>query len=127
MTTVHDLSEEISEIGIWNLLVVGKIVMKNISADLKITIVEVVLSGPSLGSELSSTQDQGMEHAESEQEGLVLTELVGFSSLEVRLVELAESSSDVRLKILWSLIGNFKSILENGLWDDLLLWKTWWL
>ena len=44
MTTVHDLSEKISKIGIWNLLIVGKIVMKNISADSKITIVEVVLS-----------------------------------------------------------------------------------
>jgi len=52
---------------------------------------------------------------------------VGFSSLEVGLVELRESSSDVRFKILRSLIGNLKSILENRLWDDLLMRKTWWL
>jgi hypothetical protein len=80
-----------------------------------------------LGSELSSTQDQGVEHAESEQKSLVLAQLVGFSSLEVGLVELRESSSDVRFKILRSLIGNLKSILENRLWDDLLMRKTWWL
>jgi hypothetical protein len=44
MSTIHDLSIEISEIRVWDLLIITKIVMKNFTADLQITIIEVVTS-----------------------------------------------------------------------------------
>ena len=122
MTTVHDLSKEILKISIWNLLVVGKVVMEDISADSEITIIEVVFSRPSLSSELSSTKNERVEHAESEQESFVLIQFVRLGSLEVRFVEFTESSSDVRLKILRGLIGYLKRVLEDRLWNNFLVW-----
>ena len=100
--------------------------MENISANSQVTIVEVVDLGPSHGSELSSSENERVEHAKSEQQSLKLAKLVRLSSLEVALIEFGEGSSDVGLKILWSLIGNFKCILKNRLWDDFHVWKTWW-
>jgi len=99
VTTIHDLSIQVLQISIWNLLVLGKIVVKNITANREITIVEVVLSGPSLSTELDSSDDKGVEHAKSEQESLEVIWFVTLCLFEMTLIELAESSSQVRLEI----------------------------
>jgi len=41
--------------------------MQYITANGQITVIEVVESGPTLGTKLPSTEDQGVEHAKSEQ------------------------------------------------------------
>jgi len=52
-----------------------------------------------------------MEHAESEKNGFILGVFVRLSFGEIALVEFTESSSNVGLEILRSLIGNLKSVL----------------
>jgi hypothetical protein len=52
-----------------------------------------------------------MEHAETEKNGFVLGVFVRLSFGEIALVEFTESSSNVGLEILRSLIGNLKSVL----------------
>jgi hypothetical protein len=126
VTTIHDLSEDVSDIIVWNEVVVGKVVVQNISANSQVTIIEVVASRPSLGSELLSSEDERVEHTETEQEGLEFTELVALSSLEVFFWELREGSSQVRLQVGWSLIGNLDRDLQDRLWDDFQKWHNHW-
>ena len=104
VTTVHDLTIDVAEIIIGYLFVLGQIVVEHITADLEITIVEVVVTGPTLAAELLTTENEGVEHAESEEEGLELRQLVGGSPLEVGLVEHVESTTDVGLEISGRLI-----------------------
>jgi hypothetical protein len=115
VTSVHDLTVDVAEIIIGNLLVLGKVIVKHITADLKITIVEVVVTRPALATELLSTQDEGVEHAEPEEERLELAHLVGQGALEMRLIELVESTTDVSLEVLRSLVSNLDGVLEDGL------------
>jgi len=72
VTTVHDLSVDVGQIGIGHFLVLGQVVVQHITADGQVTIVEVVVTGPALRTELFTTHNQRVEHAESEQDGLVL-------------------------------------------------------
>ena len=44
VTTVHDLTVDVGQISVWYLFILGQVVVKHISADSKITIVEVVES-----------------------------------------------------------------------------------
>jgi len=97
MTTVHDISEDVSKIGIWDLLVTSEIVMDNLTANGEITIIEVIVSGPALSSELLATKNKGVEHAESEQECLVFFLFVGLSLFEFILLELGEGTTEVSL------------------------------
>jgi len=55
VTTIHNFSENISEIVPRNDLVLGKIIEEDVSTDSKITVVEIIDSGPTLGAELLST------------------------------------------------------------------------
>jgi len=113
VTTIHDLTIEISQIGVWNLLEASQIVVENITTDSQVTIIEAVLPGPSLGTKLPSTQDKGMEHAKSEQKCLELWLLVGFGLVVEGLVELTQGLSDVGLEIGRSLVGDLQGILQN--------------
>jgi hypothetical protein len=54
-----------------------------------------------------------VEHAQSEEDSLELWELVGLSLLELRLVELGECTTDVRLEILRSLISDLNGVLHD--------------
>jgi len=67
--------------------------MDNLTADSEITIIEVIVSGPSLGTELLTSKNKRVEHAESEQESLVFLLLVLLSFLELILLELREGTS----------------------------------
>lgn len=44
MSTIHDLSEKISKIGIWDIVIVREIVVENVSTDSEIAVVKVVFS-----------------------------------------------------------------------------------
>jgi hypothetical protein len=68
-----------------------------------------------------------VEHTKSEEKSLELWELMRLGFLELRFVELGEGSTQVRLKILRSLISNLNRVLHDGLRDDLLIWQRWWL
>jgi hypothetical protein len=59
-----------------------------------------------------------MEHAETEEEGLVLGKFVRLGALELAIVELAECTAKIRLEILRSFIGNLNGILHDGLRDN---------
>jgi len=100
--------------------------MEDIATNPQITIVEIVLPRPSLRSELDSTENQGVEHTESEQQSFKLWEFVRLSLYKMGLIKLAKGSSDVGFKILWSLICNLQSILKNRLWNNFHQWETWW-
>jgi hypothetical protein len=93
VTTVHNFSVDVSQISIGDLLVLGEIVVQNVSANGEITIVEIVVSRPSLGSELLSSDNERVEHAKSEQKCLVLGELVGLRSFELLFVEFTEGTT----------------------------------
>jgi hypothetical protein len=66
MTSVHDISEDVSKISVWHLFVTGQVVVDNLTTDSKITIIEVIVSGPTLGAELLATENERVEHAQSE-------------------------------------------------------------
>jgi hypothetical protein len=72
MSTVHNLAIDVGKIGIWHFLVFSKVVVEHITANSEVTIVEVVVSGPTLRSELLSADNQRVEHAETKQKSLVL-------------------------------------------------------
>jgi len=80
-----------------------------------------------LGTELSSSENERVEHAESEENSFVLGVFVSLGFGEFVLAEFTESSSDVRLEVLWGLIGNFKSVLKDGLRNDFSKRLRWWL
>lgn len=93
MTTVHDISEDISKISVWDFLVTSKVVMDNLTANGEITIIEVIVSRPALSSELLATKNKRVEHAESEQECLVFLLFVTLSLFEFFLLELGEGTT----------------------------------
>jgi len=72
VTTIHDITVDVSQIGIWHLFVLGQVVVEHITANGQVTIIEVVVTGPALGTELLATDNKRVEHAESEEEGLEL-------------------------------------------------------
>lgn len=57
MTSVHNFPEDVFKIVIRNLLVFSQVVVQDIGADGQVSVVEVVASGPSLGSELLSSEN----------------------------------------------------------------------
>jgi hypothetical protein len=118
VATVHDIAVDVGQIGIWHLFVLGQVVVEHITADGQVTVVEVVDSGPALGAELFAADNQGVVHAETEEKCLVLRELVGLSSLELRIIELGECTTKVRLEILRSLVSNLNGVLHDRLWHD---------
>lgn len=126
VTTIHDITVDVGKIFVWNLLVLGQVVVEHITANGQVTIVEVVVTRPALGAELLTSNNQGVEHAQAEQKGLELWEFVGLSLLEVSIIELGESTTNVRLEILRSLIRNLNGVLHDGLRDDFHLWQRWW-
>lgn len=126
VTSVHNLSEDVSDIVVWHEVVVGKVVMQHISTNSQVTIIEVIVSRPSLGSELLSSEDERVEHTETEQECLELVELVAFGSLKVFFWELGEGSSQVGFQVGWSLIGDLDRDLQDGLWDNFHKWENSW-
>lgn len=93
VTTVHDISEDVSEISIRNLIVTGQVVVDNLTTDSEITIVEVIVSGPALSSKLLASKNQRVEHAQSEQKCLVFLLLVLLGFVELTLLELGEGTS----------------------------------
>jgi hypothetical protein len=70
VTTIHDLTVNVGQIGIWNLFVLGQVVVEHITANSQVTIVKVVVTRPALGAELFATNNQGVEHAKTEQDSL---------------------------------------------------------
>lgn len=67
--------------------------MKHIAANGEITIVERVELGPTLGAELSTAEDEGMEHDQAEDKGLELIVLVRLCLIVVSFVELANGTT----------------------------------
>ena len=118
MTTVHDLTIDVSEILVGHLVVLAKIVVQYITANGQITIIEGVEFRPSLRAELSATKDQGMEHNKTEDKGLELVVLVLSSLLIVFFIKLGDGTAQVSLQILRSLVGNFDRVLQDGLWNN---------
>ena len=127
MTTVHDLTIDVSEIIVWHLLVLSQIVVKHITANLEITIVEVIVSGPTLGTELLSTENQRVEHTETEQQGFEFLQFMGGGFFEMAFIELCESSSDISLQVLWGFISNLDGVLQDRLGDSFHIWEWGWL
>jgi len=70
MTTIHDLTIDITEILVGHLFVLAEIVVENITANSQVTVIEGVELGPSLGTELSTAKDEGMEHDKTEDDSL---------------------------------------------------------
>lgn len=66
VSSVHDFSEKISKIVIRNDFVVTQIIVEHIGTDVKISIIEVISSRPTLRSELLSSENKGVENTESE-------------------------------------------------------------
>jgi hypothetical protein len=66
-------------------------------------------------------------HAKSVKKSLEVELLVGLSFVEMLLIEFTKGSADVGLKILRCLISNLQGVLQDGLWNDLHVWKGWWL
>lgn len=126
VTTVHDIAVDVSQISVWHLFVLGQVVVEHITADGQVTVVEVVDSGPALGAELFAADNQGVVHAETEEKGLVLGKLMGFSSLELRIIELGECTTKVRLEILRSLVSNLNGVLHDGFGHNFHGRQRWW-
>jgi len=67
MSSVHNFSEYISEISPRNYFILRKIVVEHIPANGQISVVEVIISTPTLRTEFLSSKHEGMEKAQSEQ------------------------------------------------------------
>ena len=80
--------------------------MEHITANGKVTIIKVVNFGPTNGAKLSTTKDERVEHAQTEDKCLELWFLVTFCFVIVSLWELAECTTQVVLQIRRSLVGN---------------------
>ena len=113
VAAVHDFTVEVLQISVWDLLIGSQVVVQDLTTNPQVTIVEVVLPGPSLRAELGSSQNERVIHAKSEEQGLEVQLLVRLSLLEMRLVEFTERSPDVGLKILWCLVGNLERVLQD--------------
>jgi hypothetical protein len=74
--------------------------VEHITANGKVTIIEVVNSGPTNRAELSTTKDERVEHAQTEDKCFELWFLVAFRFIVVRLWELAECTTQVSLEVL---------------------------
>ena len=66
MTTVHNFSEHIFQIFVGYHLKLFEIVGEYIGALVQVTLIELIGNGESLGTELSSTEDQGVIEAQGE-------------------------------------------------------------
>lgn len=121
MTTVHNLTIDVTQILVGHGVVLGEVIVKHITTDGQVTIVEGVELGPTLGAELSATEDKSMEHDQSEDEGLELVVLVGFGPFVECVIELAHGTTQVGLQVLRSLVRNLDGVLEDRLRDDFLV------
>jgi hypothetical protein len=108
MTSIHDLTEDVLKITIRYLFISAKIVMDNITADSQITIIEIILSRPTLTSELGTSEDQRMEHTKTKENSFEILFFVSLGLVKVFLWEFTESSLDVRFNITRSFVGNLK-------------------
>ncbi len=99
--------------------------MEHISANGQITIVEGVELGPALRAELSTTENESVEHDQTEDESLELVVHRWLSFGIVLLVELADSTTQVSLQILRSLVRHLDGVLEDRLGNDFLVRETW--
>jgi len=113
VTTVHDFSVDVTQIQVRHFLVLAEVVVQHISADGQVTIVEVVDLRPADGAELSATEDEGVEHAQTEDESLELRFLVRLCAVEVLLWELAEGTTKVGLQVRRSLVRNLDGVLQD--------------
>lgn len=116
MASVHDFSEDVLKIVIRHLFVGGQVIVQDIGADAQVTVVEVIASGPALSAEFLSTQDEGVEIAQTEENSLELG-LFG-TGVDGLLTEEGETASNVGLQILGSLVGDLDGTLEDRLGDD---------
>jgi len=104
MTTVHDLTINVTEILVRHNIIFAKIVVEYIAANGQVTIIKRIELGPTLGTELSTAEDEGMEHNETKDESLEFEVLVFLGFIVVLLVELAHCTTQVGLEILRSLV-----------------------
>jgi hypothetical protein len=119
MTTVHNLSEHILQIVVGNHLELLEIVGQDVGALIQITLVELISDRETLGTELSSTENQGMVEAQGEQKGF---ELIWFrAGIDSFLTKVGESSVQVILQGGWGFVSNLNGVLEDGLWDNITL------
>jgi len=78
--------------------------MEHISANSQVTIVEGIELGPTLRAELSTTQDQRVEHDQTEDQSLKLIILMLFGFVIICFVEFGHSTTQVGFQVLRSLI-----------------------
>ena len=100
----HDLTINVTEILVRHNIIFAKIVVEYIAANGQVTIIKRIELGPTLGTELSTAEDEGMEHNETKDESLEFEVLVFLGFIVVLLVELAHCTTQVGLEILRSLV-----------------------
>ena len=93
VTTVHDLTIDVTEILVGHELVLAEVIVEYVAANGQITIVKRVESGPSLGTELPTAKNKGVEHDKTKDEGLEFVVLVFSGFLIVGFIEFAHGST----------------------------------
>lgn len=96
MTTIHNFTENVTEIIPRNLVILGEIVVKDISANGKITIVIVINSGPTLGTEFLTSEHKTVEEAKSKEARLEFSRFL-VTLIEEFLIEFIVGTTKVSL------------------------------
>jgi len=125
MTTIHNLSEHVFQIGVRNHLELLEIICQHISTLVQITFIELVSDRESLSTELSTTENQGMVEAKSKQQSFELIWLTG--RVNSCLTEVGEGSIQIILQGGWGLIGDLDRVLKNSLRNNITLGRSRWL
>lgn len=96
MTTIHNFTENVTEIIPRNLVILGEIVVKDICANGKITIVIVINSGPTLGTEFLTSEHKTVEEAKSKEARLEFSRFL-VTLIEELLIEFIVGTTEVSL------------------------------
>mmetsp|Transcript_153088 Transcript_153088/g.270095 ORF Transcript_153088/g.270095 Transcript_153088/m.270095 type:complete len:256 (-) Transcript_153088:4284-5051(-) len=119
VSTIHDVAKDVPQIWPWHLraqfLRIVQVVVKNLPTDGQITIVERILPGPALSSELNAPGDKRMEPAESQQR--CLESFRNQAAVNVLLRELRICSAQVRLQVSRCFIRHLDASLQDGFWE----------
>jgi len=117
VAALHDFAEEVAQVVPRNLFVHVQVVAHDVAADGEIAVVEGVHPRPALRAEFLARQDEGVEGAESEEDGLVLELLRAL--FDACLAEEPVRAQHVTLDVLRCFVGDLERVLQDGLGDDL--------
>lgn len=96
MTTIHNLTEDVLQIGVWHNLEFLEIIGQHICALIEITLVELVGDRETLSTEFSSTKNQGMVEAQGKEKSFELIRLT--ARVDSLLIEVRVSSVQIILE-----------------------------